>query len=476
MTQLSHFIKADRMAGAMLGLAVGDALGAPYEFKPPLDDDEEVRMKKSYRFEAGEWTDDTTMACYIIGPAAAGKSLADESTQDEIVAGWAQWAQSGPPDIGAQTYSVLSRVFNNPCASAVRAASEKFHVERPHNSAGNGSLMRTAPVAIALVDQPDLLWQVAQQISALTHADITAQEACAIWSMAIRTAILEGRFDPYSPLDRLSPERADYWRNLLQEAETKSPKDFHLKNGWVVAAMQGAWSAIYTTKAEDCTHFSAALEAAVRGGFDTDTVGAIAGMLLGARWGLSAIPLEWQLILHGRPGVTGKDLVRLCDAISTGVFDDRSRWPHSLMLDRAQFPEMDARGQLTPQLLLGGQDALASRSEYDAAISLSRVGASDGPADEFHAVVRVLDAQHDYENPNLLFQMRDVADLIERWQSEGKRVLLHCVQAQNRTPAFAAAYLILKHGYTAEEARAEVRKALPRARLDAALNAALDLL
>jgi ADP-ribosyl-[dinitrogen reductase] hydrolase len=84
-------------------------------------------------------------------------------------------------------------------------------------------------------------------------------------------------------------------------------------NGWVVAALQGAWSAIGQTDG-----LVAGL-AAVRGGGDTDTVAAIAGALLGAAHGASAIPGLWRTAVHGWPGLQADDLVRLAVSIGTPV-------------------------------------------------------------------------------------------------------------------------------------------------------------
>src|SRR4029077_12827820 len=106
-------------------------------------------------------------------------------------------------------------------------------------------------------------------------------------------------------------------------AESSRPSDF-ANNGWVVAALQAAWSAIaHTPVPEDDTasgtfradHLRRALDAAVRCGNDTDTVAAIAGGLLGAVYGASAIPAEWRRLLHGWPGMATRDLVTLATRI-----------------------------------------------------------------------------------------------------------------------------------------------------------------
>ncbi|MCY7289834.1 MAG: ADP-ribosylglycohydrolase family protein, partial [Cryobacterium sp.] len=109
----------DRAAGVLLGMACGDALGAGYEFGPPLARGAEVTMKGGggFNWAPGEWTDDTSMAVPIVNAIAAGQDLRDEPVLDEIVAAWVEWARTAP-DVGNQLRAVLSRA--EPTASAVR--------------------------------------------------------------------------------------------------------------------------------------------------------------------------------------------------------------------------------------------------------------------------------------------------------------------------------------------------------------------
>ncbi|MEU0314018.1 ADP-ribosylglycohydrolase family protein [Nocardioides sp. NPDC006273] len=94
-------------------------------------------------------------------------------------------------------------------------------------------------------------------------------------------------------------------------------------NGWVVTALQAAWSSIAQTsvpEADPGSHYVEALNTAIRIGNDTDTVAAIAGGLLGARWGASAIPAEWRKLSHGYPGIPGDFLTTLAlDAVAAGL-------------------------------------------------------------------------------------------------------------------------------------------------------------
>jgi ADP-ribosyl-[dinitrogen reductase] hydrolase len=308
----------DRARGVLLATAAGDALGAGYEFGPPLPDDAPVAMKGGggFAWEPGEWTDDTAMAVAIAEVAAAGPDLRTAGAQDRIVARWAEWAMAAR-DIGAQTARVLGEVGHGSAAEAL-AASAGLH-ERTGHTAGNGSLMRTAPVALAYLGDPDGLTEAAAAISALTHYDPEAGEACVLWCHAIRHAVLTGDLDARAGLGPLRNGSRRVWAQRLEEAERARPREF-TRNGWVVEALQAAWSAIATTPAPAgaarAGHLRLALEAAVRGGRDADTVAAIAGGLLGAAHGASAVPAEWQAILHGWPGAAARDLAALAAAIT----------------------------------------------------------------------------------------------------------------------------------------------------------------
>ena len=192
----------DRACGALLGSAAGDALGAGYEFKPRLAPDAPVDMIGGGLgpFEPGEWTDDTSMAIAIAEKAATGADLRDEQAQDYIVERWYSWAKDAK-DIGGLTSSVLFAAGRRGiCASTAREESAARY--RPGGqTAGNGSLMRTAPVALAYLDDELALMEAARAISELTHYDPDAGEACVLWCTAIRHAILTGNLDAGIGLD-----------------------------------------------------------------------------------------------------------------------------------------------------------------------------------------------------------------------------------------------------------------------------------
>ncbi|MGC4106485.1 MAG: ADP-ribosylglycohydrolase family protein [Thermomicrobiales bacterium] len=319
--------RRDRIAGTFLGLAAGDALGAGYEFGPPLPDDMPIALNGGggFAWEPGEWTDDTGMAVAIAlamrDTRASGATTSDQRLLDDVVAHWGAWTRV-TKDIGNQTAAVFSAAgvggMRGTTAARVRAEAQAFH-DRSGRSAGNGSLMRTAPIPLFTLNAPpEEAADLAAAIGELTHTENTASEACVLWSLAIRHAIETGTLDIRVGIPLLDTPRQEDWRGLIAVAEAKTPRDFR-NNGWVVEAFQAAWSAIVTTRAEGQSpgdHLVRALEAAVRGGRDTDTVAAIAGSLLGAAYGASAVPAAWTAIIHGWPGMDATDLVALANAIT----------------------------------------------------------------------------------------------------------------------------------------------------------------
>ncbi len=313
----------DRARGVLLGLASGDALGAGYEFKPAFGAGEPVDMIGGGLgdFAPGEWTDDTSMAIAMAQALLASGGAASEAACTQMVQSWADWAKTAP-DVGVQTSAVLraAQVLARqdgrqlPTAPDARQAAEAAH-HRTGRSGGNGSLMRTAPIALAYLHRPvEEVYAAAVKLSALTHFDPEAGEACGLWSVAIQHAVLTGELEIRAGLGLLAPARAELWEQRIIAAENAAPRDF-ANNGWVVEAFQGAWSAISAATAQGLVPEPSSqqvlvrsLEGAVRGGVDTDTVAAIAGSLIGAACGASAIPGPWLGMLHGWPGLTAAEL------------------------------------------------------------------------------------------------------------------------------------------------------------------------
>ncbi|MGW3248240.1 ADP-ribosylglycohydrolase family protein [Streptomyces sp. NPDC001070] len=466
----------DRAAGVLLGAAVGDALGVPYEFQPTLREDQQPRMVGGGLgpYEPGEYSDDTQMQVCIAQVAATGADLRSPEALDAIAANFQGWLSEGASDVGNQTSVILSIAARAPgsAGTAMREAAREYTAGNVR-SAGNGSLMRTGIVALAYLGDAAAMAEAARAVSALTHPDPDCADACVLWCSGIRTAVLHGTFDGVREgLDLLPAERRETWAKRLDEAEAHPPHHF-TNNGWVIHALQAAWSAITRTAVPElkpaegsfpAQHLRLALEAAVRAGTDTDTVAAIAGALLGARWGCSGIPLEWQQAVNGWPGLSAPDLVRLAVLTAQEGVGDGAGWPSA---PRMSVSSHTPHGFAIPHphdagVVLGNL-ALAQGTEpvgVDAVVSLCRIGTEPIllGADVEHARVWLVDSPG--ANPNLHYALDQAARQVLRLRQEGKRVLLHCFAGQSRTPAVAAVYSHLATGTDPTTALKDLRAVL----------------
>ena len=188
------------------------------------------------------------------------------------------WQRSGQPDTGISTAQVLGQVTSGSDLPSVAA---DYFDSHPRGAAGNGALMRTAPVALAHLGDDAAISGAARAVAELTHADPLAGDSCVLWCLAIDRAIRQDRLDGVRDGVAYLPDpRRQFWSDAL-------------------------------TEAEPACHLQDVLIEAVRIGDDTDTVAAIAGMVLGARWGAAAVPPAWRDLLHGWPGLQAADLERL---------------------------------------------------------------------------------------------------------------------------------------------------------------------
>ena len=127
-----------------------------------------------------------------------------------------------------------------------------------------------------------------------------------------------------------------------------------------------------------------------------------------------------------------------------------------------------------PGVLVGNVFSLEQVTEVDHVVSLCRIGAADVPLGARGHPIHLIDRPD--ENPNLAFQLLDLADTIATWRDADQRVLIHCVAAESRTPTVAAAYLAHRHGLSGEQALADVRTTLPRSNPNAEFRSTLAAL
>jgi ADP-ribosyl-[dinitrogen reductase] hydrolase len=281
----------DRAVGALLGLAVGDALGAPFEFQRasaiphPLP----AFALSWMGMPPGTWTDDTHMArnlwCSLI--EHEGRLILDDVLRRHL-----RWLEGHPLDVGNLTRRVLTR-----WSEGVEDAAREY-VERrgPEVSAGNGSVMYCAPLGVARATEPHRLRHEAPALSALTHWDERCRTACLAVTLAI-SSLVRGQ-DPESTVeaalcDVRAREGGEELEYLVSEAGRARPIDgpdrgFVLFTAGVALQVVAAGHTV-----ED------GLRLVIGLGGDTDTNAAVAGALLGARHGRSGIPVAWLRAVGG---------------------------------------------------------------------------------------------------------------------------------------------------------------------------------
>jgi ADP-ribosyl-[dinitrogen reductase] hydrolase len=304
-----------RMRGALLGLAVGDALGTTLEFeRPPLDrpwrlltgPHRDVTGGGPFGVEAGQVTDDTQMAACL----AASLASQGRFSRDDLTRAYLSWEQHAF-DIGALTSASLARARADSDADAGRRAWETSG----RQSAGNGSLMRTAPIGVLLWHDFAARRHASLADSAITHFDPRCQLACAAFNAAIARAIAtqEPAGSPRVLHDAAGLElraAAELLRArhpdlvaVIDASEEALAHDLHLATLddpelWdLLHAAQGFVRVSFRLAFWHLLHapsFEAALIDAVNRGGDADTNAAISGALLGAYHGADAIPARWS--------------------------------------------------------------------------------------------------------------------------------------------------------------------------------------
>jgi ADP-ribosyl-[dinitrogen reductase] hydrolase len=289
-------LSRSRYRGCLLGLAAGDALGTTLEFKRPdsFDPISDMVGGGPFQLAAGEWTDDTSMALCL------AESLIEKEGFDPVdqLERYVRWWHTGYLssnsrffDIGSTTSQALRRfeLTRNPYPGS----KDKY-------SAGNGSLMRLAPVPMFYARRPYEALARCADASRTTHAAPQALDACRYYGGLILGALLgepkENLLTPPSKWEFLDAQAQSSLSGLCQEIGEVASGSFKRRqppqiqgSGYVVRSLEAALWAFYHSD----SFREGALQAANLGD-DADTSAAIYGQLAGAFYGEEGIPDEWQ--------------------------------------------------------------------------------------------------------------------------------------------------------------------------------------
>lgn len=283
----------DRYLGCLLGLAAGDALGTTLEFKSPGTFEPITDMVGGgpFQLEAGQWTDDTSMAL-CLAESLIERGGFDARDQMERYVRWWREGHLSPTghcfDIGGTVSTALGKFlsYGDPYAGSTH----------PH-SAGNGSLMRLAPVPIYYAADPSQAIVRSAESSRTTHGASTCIDACRYMGALIVGALTGASKDELLS-ERYAPPGADgVWERepLCEEIDAIAAGSFKEKEppeirgkGYVVDSLEAALWAFHTSDS-----FEDGALAAVNLGDDADTTGAVYGQLAGAFYGVGRIADRW---------------------------------------------------------------------------------------------------------------------------------------------------------------------------------------
>jgi len=279
-----------------MGLALGDALGAPFEGRRAADIPDPVPALELpwMGLPPGSTTDDTAMARNLIRCLAARGKFDPE----DLVARHLEWSRSDPPDVGVLTRRVMTRVARG--EDAFEAARAVWEERGPEVSAGNGSVMYCAPLGLAYGNRPDELFEHAPKLSALTHYDERCRTAVLAVTL-VAAALVRGEAPEGAVVsallaveDREGGEELEYLVEAGGEARRIDGPD----QGFCLLTAGVALQSLLRS-----SDYETEVRRVVSLGGDTDTNAAVAGALMGALVGEEGLPTEWLERLGDRDAI-----------------------------------------------------------------------------------------------------------------------------------------------------------------------------
>ena len=296
-----------KLQGMLLGLAIGDALGAPVEHGYTSSEiaaraDELRHMHDEAQFVKGVWTDDTSMALCLADSLLECHGYDSWNVMDKYI----QWMREGyrsyfdyGEGIGIQTADMLNRFAEGD--SIIHKDEERI------DSAGNGTIMRLAPVVIAAHEKTTIeaIRRLASISARETHYSHEAEAGTEIFAVLLYNAVYET--DKARILDIAKHSSGQHYDAMLAKLlPLPDPEQLKDRQGYIVYTLQIAlWGFLNYDTFED------GMMAVMSLGGDVDTTMAVYGQLAGAYYGLEAIPHEWQ-----RDVYLGDEIIDLADKLA----------------------------------------------------------------------------------------------------------------------------------------------------------------
>ncbi|MFZ6013607.1 MAG: ADP-ribosylglycohydrolase family protein [Bacteroidota bacterium] len=305
-------VKYENVKSCFLGLAIGDALGVPVEFRSRsfLKDNpiKEMTGYGAWNQVPGTWSDDSSLTFCL------AESLADGYDPDDIGKKFVAWFQTGYWgahhklfDVGGTTMEALSRLRNG--------EDPRFSGELEEGSNGNGSLMRIAPAAIYFHDLSiNDFYQRIREVSAITHAHFRSVFACFLYSKYMAALFCGqdkmqafeksmGEVKDFAEMNEFNKEEIKRFDRLLNGKIPHDEEDSIQSFGYVMHTLEASIWCFLTTD----SFYDAVLKAVNLGG-DTDTTGCVTGALAGLYYGEESLPSEWTKRLARE-----KDIIKLAE-------------------------------------------------------------------------------------------------------------------------------------------------------------------
>lgn len=435
---------ASRFRGALLGLATGDALGTTLEFKPPgtFEPLSDMVGGGPFGLAPGEWTDDTSMALSL----ARSLVLRGFDPTDQMRR-YVRWWKDGYLSSNGTCFDVGNTVQQ--ALSKFEKTGDPYAGSTSPTSAGNGSLMRLAPVPMYFAEDAEAVDEHAALMSQTTHGAAEAVDACRLFASQLRLALDgQGKQKILKPPPPPGAPLAPSIEAIRGGCYFTKEKGDICGSGYVVRALEAALWSFHTTAS-----FPGAVLAAANLGDDADTAAAICGQLAGAFYGEQGIPSKWLAKLTRR-----RHIGRLADALRRA----RQAGPAPLTRSYWANPGSVLGGAYPGHLSASKADANAKKlveanvrvmvnlmepdeTNYDGKQFkpyqhlVSGHAASNGLEVAFHQIPILDQSVPDHAS------MEEIQGLLDQALDDDSRVYVHCWGGKGRTGMAIGIHLI-QHG------------------------------